>query len=89
MCKGIFRGLAALGAGIAALCGIGAGIGIGNATAFAVEGIARQPEVSRTIIDTLILGSIFMLIPVVAAFIVSIWLICIAKKYTRMTHCDE
>ena len=36
--------LIAIGAGIAALTGIGAGLGIGHATAKAVEAIARQPE---------------------------------------------
>ena len=39
----------ALGAAIAVLVGIGAAIGIGNATAKAVEGIARQPEASGKI----------------------------------------
>ena len=34
----------AIGAGIAALAGIGAGVGIGIATGKAVEAIARQPE---------------------------------------------
>ena len=36
--------LVALGAGIAALTGIGAGIGIGIATGKAAEAISRQPE---------------------------------------------
>ena len=34
----------ALGAGIAALAGIGAGVGIGIATGKAVDAVARQPE---------------------------------------------
>ena len=38
--------LVALGAGIAALTGIGAGIGIGIATGKAAEAISRQPEAS-------------------------------------------
>ena len=46
----------AIGAGMAALTGIGAGIGIGMATSKAVEGIARQPEASGKITSTLILG---------------------------------
>ena len=46
----------ALGAGIAALTGIGAGIGIGIATSKAVEAVARQPEASGKITSTLILG---------------------------------
>ena len=39
-------GLVALGAGIAALTGIGGGIGIGIATGKATEAISRQPEAS-------------------------------------------
>ena len=38
------NGLVALGAGIAALTGIGGGIGIGIATGKATEAISRQPE---------------------------------------------
>ena len=36
--------LVAIGAGIAALTGIGAGVGIGIATSKATDAIARQPE---------------------------------------------
>ena len=46
----------AIGAGIAALTGAGAGIGNGLATSKAVEGIARQPEASGKITSALILG---------------------------------
>ena len=42
-------GLVALGAGIAALTGIGGGIGIGIATGKATEAISRQPEASGKI----------------------------------------
>ena len=48
--------LVALGAGIAALTGIGAGIGIGIATGHACDAIARQPEASGKINSTMILG---------------------------------
>lgn len=44
--------LIAIGAGIAALTGIGAGIGIGLATSKAVEAIARQPEAESKISKT-------------------------------------
>ncbi len=47
----------AIGAGIAALSGIGAGLGIGNATGKAVEAVARQPEADSKITKTLLLGS--------------------------------
>ena len=49
-------GLAAIGAGIAVLTGLGAGIGIGMATSKAVEAIARQPEAESKISKSLLLG---------------------------------
>ncbi|WP_026508040.1 ATP synthase F0 subunit C [Butyrivibrio sp. MC2013] len=48
--------LTAIGAGIAAFTGIGGGIGIGIATAKAVDAVARQPEASSKIMPVLILG---------------------------------
>lgn len=48
--------LVAVGAGIAALTGIGAGIGIGLATSKAVDAIARQPEAESKISKNLLLG---------------------------------
>jgi F-type H+-transporting ATPase subunit c len=46
----------AIGAGLAALSGLGAGIGIGIATNGATQATARQPEASGKIMTTLILG---------------------------------
>ena len=46
----------AIGAAIAVLTGIGAGLGIGYATAKSSEAIARQPEASGQISKNLILG---------------------------------
>ena len=48
--------LTTLAAGIAAITGIGAGIGIGFATGKAVEAVARQPEASGKIMTLLLLG---------------------------------
>ncbi|KHO61166.1 ATP F0F1 synthase subunit C [Thermoanaerobacter sp. YS13] len=48
--------LLAIGAGIAALTGIGAGIGIGIATGKAVEAVSRQPEARGNIMQLLLLG---------------------------------
>ena len=45
--------LLAIGAGIAVICCLGAGIGIGIATG---DAIARQPEASGKINSTMILG---------------------------------
>ena len=46
----------AVGAGIAALTGIGAGIGIGIATGKATDAVARQLEAEGKITKTLLLG---------------------------------
>lgn len=46
----------AIGAGMAALTGIGAGLGIGMATSKAVDAIARQPEAENKITKALLLG---------------------------------
>ena len=46
--------LLAIGAGIAVICCLGAGIGI--ATGHACDAIARQPEASGKINSTMILG---------------------------------
>ena len=48
--------LAVIGAGIAALTGIGAGIGIGIATGQSAEAIARQPEAKKDINKIMLLG---------------------------------
>lgn len=49
------NGLLAIGAGIAALVGLGAGLGIGLATSKAVEAVARQPEADGKITKLLII----------------------------------
>ena len=43
-----------IGAAIAVLTGLGAGIGIGMSTSKAVEAIARQPEAAGSINKTLL-----------------------------------
>ena len=48
-----------LGAGIAAFTGVGAGIGMGIATAKAVDACARQPEAAGKIRTLLLLGLAF------------------------------
>ena len=48
--------LIAIGAGIAAITGVGAGSGIGMAKSKAVDAIARQPEADGKITKALILG---------------------------------
>ena len=46
--------LVAIGAGLAALTGIGAGVGIGIATSKATDAIARQPEAEGKITKDLV-----------------------------------
>lgn len=50
------KAAALLGAGIAVLGGIGAGLGQGIATAAAVEAVGRQPEAKNEIMSTLYIG---------------------------------
>ncbi|MBQ6819933.1 MAG: ATP synthase F0 subunit C [Clostridium sp.] len=70
----------ALGAAIAVLVGVGAAIGIGNATGKAVEGIARQPEASGKITTTLMLGAAFAEATAIYGLLVSIILIFVGVK---------
>lgn len=51
------EGLIAIGAAIAALAGLGGGVGIGIATAHAVDAVARQPEADSKITKTLMMGA--------------------------------
>ncbi|KLE17021.1 ATP synthase F0 subunit C [Clostridium sp. C8] len=69
----------ALAAAIAVLVGIGAAIGIGNATAKAVEGISRQPEASGKITTALMLGAAFAEATAIYGLLVSILLIFVLK----------
>lgn len=50
--------LAALGAGIAVLTGIGAAIGVGLAASGGAQGIARQPEKEGSIRSLAFLGMV-------------------------------
>ncbi len=52
-------GLAAIGAGIAAFTGVGAGIAMGMTAGKAVDGIARQPEAEKKIRGAMMLGLAF------------------------------
>ena len=58
----------AIGAGIALLCGLGAGIGIGKIGGSAMEAIARQPEAA---------GDIRMNMIIIAALVEGVALIAI------------
>ena len=65
----------AIGAGIAVLTGIGAGISIGIATAKAVDAIARQPEAEGKITKLLLLGSALAEATAIYGFVVALMII--------------
>ena len=69
---------ALLGAGIAALTGLGAGIGMGIATGKAVEATARQPEAVGKIRTMLLLGLAFAETTAIYGLLVSILLIFVS-----------
>lgn len=73
-------GMRALGAGIAVLAGLGAGIGIGNAAGKAVEGVSRNPEMSGKITTTFIIGAAFAETTAIYGLLVSILLIFVGVK---------
>ncbi|MEL7647702.1 MAG: ATP synthase F0 subunit C [Sedimentibacter sp.] len=67
--------LLALGAGIAVLTGIGAGISIGMATGKATEAVARQPEAEGAITKLLLLGCALAEATAIYGFVVAILII--------------
>lgn len=66
----------ALGAGIAALAGIGAGVGIGIATGKAVDAVARQPEADS---KNLLLGCALAEATAIYGMVVAILIIFLCK----------
>ena len=69
----------AIGAEIAVLTGIGAGVGIGKATASAVDAIARQPEASGKIQSSLLLGAALAEATAIYGFVVALLIILLVK----------
>ena len=69
----------AIGAGIAALACIGAGISIGIATGKAVDATARQPEANSKIMTTLILGGALSEATAIYGFVIGILIIFMLK----------
>ena len=68
-------GLIALGAAVAVITGIGAGLGIGMATSKAVDAIARQPEAEGKISKTLILGCALAEATAIYGFVIALMII--------------
>lgn len=73
-------GMSAIGAGIAALAVIGGGIGTGNATAKAVESIAKQPEASSKIMSAMIVGGALSEATAIYGFLLGLLLILFGVK---------
>ena len=65
----------AIGAALAVLTGIGAGISIGIATSKAVDAIARQPEAEGKIRSSLLLGCAMAEGTAIFGFVVAILII--------------
>ena len=69
----------AIGAGIAVLTGLGAGLGISLATGKAVDAIARQPEAESKISKNLILGCALAEATAIYGFIIGLLIILMLK----------
>ena len=71
--------LVAIGAAVAVLTGLGAGLGISLATGKAVDAIARQPEAESTISKNLILGCALAEATAIYGFIIGLLIILMLK----------
>ena len=71
-------GLIALGAAVAVITGIGAGLGIGMATSKAVDAIARQPEADSKITKAL-LGCALAEATAIYGFVIGLLIILFLK----------
>ena len=68
-------GIIAIAAAIAALTGIGAGVGISMATSKAVDAIARQPEAESKISKSLLLGCALAEATAIYGFVIALLII--------------
>ena len=71
--------LVAIGAAVAVLTGLGAGLGISLATGKAVDAIARQPEAEGKISKNLILGCALAEATAIYGFVIGILIIFFLK----------
>ena len=69
----------AIGAAVAVLTGLGAGLGISLATGKAVDAIARQPEAESKISKNLILGCALAEATAIYGFIIGLLIIFFLK----------
>lgn len=77
---GIILSCCALGAGIAALTGIGPALGEGGAVAKACEAIGRQPESKSAVTTTMIMGCAIAETTGIYALVIAILLIFVAPQ---------
>ena len=71
--------LVAIGAAVAVLTGLGAGLGISLATGKAVDAIARQPEAESKISKNLILGCALAEATAIYGFVIGLLIIFFLK----------
>ncbi len=71
--------LVAIGAAVAVLTGLGAGLGISLATGKAVDAIARQPEAESKISKNLILGCALAEATAIYGFVIGLLIILMLK----------
>ncbi len=71
--------LVAIGAAVAVLTGLGAGLGISLATGKAVDAIARQPEAESKISKNLILGCALAEATAIYGFVIALMIIVMLK----------
>ena len=71
--------LVAIGAAVAVLTGLGAGLGISLATGKAVDAIARQPEAESKISKNLIRGCALAAATAIYGFIIGLLIILMLK----------
>ena len=71
--------LVAIGAAVAVLTGLGAGLGISLATGKAVDAIARQPEAESKISKNLILGCALAEATAIYGFVIALLIIMMLR----------
>ncbi|TCL61187.1 F-type H+-transporting ATPase subunit c [Kineothrix alysoides] len=71
--------LVAIGAAIAVLTGIGAGLGISLATGKAADAIARQPEADGKIRTTLLIGCALAEATAIYGFVIALLIVLLLK----------
>lgn len=67
-------GLVAIGAGIAMLTGLGAGIGLGIASSKVAEGVSRNPEASGKIMSSALIFATLSEVTAIFGFVIAFML---------------